>query len=66
MCGHFIFMLITAVSCFAFFKPPPVPTATSDMPATDEYPGPHSFEIEVNSRSAGRNLMVSITYKIVQ
>lgn len=39
--------------------PPPVPTATSEMPSTDEYPGPHNFEIEVDSKFAGRNLMYS-------
>jgi hypothetical protein len=66
MCELYLFMAISAVSCFLFFKPPPVPTATSEMPSTDEYPGPHNFEIEVDSKFAGRNLMVSITYEIVQ
>jgi hypothetical protein len=36
------------------------------MPSTDEYPGPHNFEIQVDSSFTGRNVMVSVTYEIVQ
>jgi len=41
------------------FMSPPGLKATSDMPSTDEYSGPHSFEIQVDSSFVGRNVMYS-------
>jgi hypothetical protein len=36
------------------------------MPSTDDYPGPNSFEIQVDGSFVGRNVVVSVIYEIVQ
>jgi hypothetical protein len=41
-----------------------MPSPTCTMPSTDEYPGPYNFEIQIDSRSAGKKWMVGITCSV--
>jgi hypothetical protein len=40
-----------------------MPTPTCAMLSTEEYPGPHSFEIQIDGKSSGSKWMVSVTFK---
>jgi len=43
-----------------------MPSPTCAMPSTDEYPGPHNFEIQMDSRFAEKKWVVNIICQIVQ